>query len=81
MVLFLYLQEHIDLGGYIGSSETDDMAIDKTKVEAFTEGTLGSPLAMWETEIQDIELEKGDTGLGFSILDYQVNKISTNCML
>ncbi|XP_033870891.3 multiple PDZ domain protein isoform X15 [Acipenser ruthenus] len=64
-------KEHIDLGGYIGSSETDDMAIDKTKVEAFTEGTLGSPLAMWETEIQDIELEKGDTGLGFSILDYQ----------
>ncbi|XP_041076923.1 multiple PDZ domain protein isoform X7 [Polyodon spathula] len=65
------LEEHIDLGGYIGSSETDDMAIDKTKVEALTEGTLGSPLAMWETEIQDIELEKGDTGLGFSILDYQ----------
>ncbi|XP_041076936.1 multiple PDZ domain protein isoform X9 [Polyodon spathula] len=64
-------KEHIDLGGYIGSSETDDMAIDKTKVEALTEGTLGSPLAMWETEIQDIELEKGDTGLGFSILDYQ----------
>uniref|UniRef100_A0A8C7HNP6 Multiple PDZ domain crumbs cell polarity complex component n=1 Tax=Oncorhynchus kisutch TaxID=8019 RepID=A0A8C7HNP6_ONCKI len=30
-----------------------------------------SPLAMWETEIQDIELEKGESGLGFSILDYQ----------
>uniref|UniRef100_A0A3P9AB24 Multiple PDZ domain crumbs cell polarity complex component n=1 Tax=Esox lucius TaxID=8010 RepID=A0A3P9AB24_ESOLU len=36
-----------------------------------TEETLGSLLAMWETEIQDIELEKGESGLGFSILDYQ----------
>ncbi|XP_062304988.1 multiple PDZ domain protein isoform X3 [Osmerus eperlanus] len=36
-----------------------------------TEEPLGSPLAMWETEIQDIELEKGEDGLGFSILDYQ----------
>ncbi|XP_046904878.1 multiple PDZ domain protein-like isoform X2 [Hypomesus transpacificus] len=35
------------------------------------EEPLGSPLAMWETEIQDIELEKGEDGLGFSILDYQ----------
>nr|XP_029522725.1 multiple PDZ domain protein-like isoform X5 [Oncorhynchus nerka] len=39
--------------------------------ENVTEETLGAPLAMWETEIQDIELEKGETGLGFSILDYQ----------
>ncbi|KAL2079011.1 hypothetical protein ACEWY4_024755 [Coilia grayii] len=39
--------------------------------ENVMEETLGSPLAMWETEVQDIELEKGDTGLGFSILDYQ----------
>uniref|UniRef100_A0A4W3KCF8 Multiple PDZ domain protein n=1 Tax=Callorhinchus milii TaxID=7868 RepID=A0A4W3KCF8_CALMI len=31
----------------------------------------GSHLAMWEAEIQDIELEKGNSGLGFSILDYQ----------
>lgn len=34
----------------------------------------GTPLAMWETEIQDIELEKGESGLGFSILDYQVGE-------
>ncbi|CAB1351687.1 unnamed protein product [Coregonus sp. 'balchen'] len=39
--------------------------------ENVTEETLGAPLAMWETEIQDIELEKGESGLGFSILDYQ----------
>ena len=31
------------------------------------------PLAMWEADIQNIELEKGSQGLGFSILDYQVN--------
>uniref|UniRef100_A0A8C1YCP5 Multiple PDZ domain crumbs cell polarity complex component n=1 Tax=Cyprinus carpio TaxID=7962 RepID=A0A8C1YCP5_CYPCA len=36
-----------------------------------TEEPTGAPLAMWETEIQDIELEKGESGLGFSILDYQ----------
>ncbi|XP_073669787.1 multiple PDZ domain protein [Paramisgurnus dabryanus] len=35
------------------------------------EESTGSPLAMWETEIQDIQLEKGESGLGFSILDYQ----------
>lgn len=31
------------------------------------------PLAMWEVDVQQIELEKGSKGLGFSILDYQVN--------
>ncbi|KAL7855657.1 hypothetical protein AOLI_G00192610 [Acnodon oligacanthus] len=36
-----------------------------------TEEVAGAPLAMWESEIQDIELEKGEQGLGFSILDYQ----------
>ena len=43
-----------------------------------TEETLGAPLAMWETEIQDIELEKGESGLGFSILDYQVGILNGN---
>lgn len=37
-----------------------------------TEEVQGSPLAMWETEVQQIELGKGNMGLGFSILDYQV---------
>uniref|UniRef100_A0A7N8WY35 Multiple PDZ domain crumbs cell polarity complex component n=1 Tax=Mastacembelus armatus TaxID=205130 RepID=A0A7N8WY35_9TELE len=36
-----------------------------------TEEVIGAPLAMWELEIQNIELEKGEGGLGFSILDYQ----------
>lgn len=40
-----------------------------------TEEPTGTPLAMWETEIQDIELEKGESGLGFSILDYQVRNL------
>lgn len=37
-----------------------------------TEEAVGAPLAMWELEVQNIELEKGEGGLGFSILDYQV---------
>ncbi|XP_035385859.1 multiple PDZ domain protein isoform X2 [Electrophorus electricus] len=36
-----------------------------------TEEPAGSSLSLWESEIQDIELEKGKSGLGFSILDYQ----------
>lgn len=40
--------------------------------DTVTEEAIGSPLAMWELEIQNIELEKGEGGLGFSILDYQV---------
>ncbi|KAJ8271357.1 hypothetical protein COCON_G00102160, partial [Conger conger] len=39
--------------------------------EHVAEESRGSPLAMWETERQVLELEKGDAGLGFSILDYQ----------
>ncbi|XP_008433956.1 multiple PDZ domain protein isoform X4 [Poecilia reticulata] len=39
--------------------------------DTVTEEAIGSPLAMWEMEIQNIELEKGEGGLGFSILDYQ----------
>uniref|UniRef100_A0A3Q2ZXF4 Multiple PDZ domain crumbs cell polarity complex component n=1 Tax=Kryptolebias marmoratus TaxID=37003 RepID=A0A3Q2ZXF4_KRYMA len=39
--------------------------------DCMTEEVTGAPLAMWESEIQNIELEKGEGGLGFSILDYQ----------
>ncbi|XP_076144767.1 multiple PDZ domain protein isoform X2 [Alosa pseudoharengus] len=38
---------------------------------SMAEEPLASALAMWETHVQDIELEKGEMGLGFSILDYQ----------
>lgn len=34
---------------------------------------MSPPLAMWEREAQVVELEKGESGLGFSILDYQVS--------
>lgn len=43
-----------------------------------TEEAIGSPLAMWELEIHNIELEKGEGGLGFSILDYQVGILTGN---
>ncbi|XP_068946832.1 multiple PDZ domain protein isoform X18 [Petaurus breviceps papuanus] len=62
---------HVDLGEFIGSSETEDTAFDMTDVGQNTEEVQGSSLAMWETNIQHIELEKGSVGLGFSILDYQ----------
>ena len=35
---------------------------------------MSPPLAMWEKEAQVVELEKGEAGLGFSILDYQVRE-------
>ncbi|KAM9094649.1 multiple PDZ domain protein isoform X19 [Sarcophilus harrisii] len=62
---------HVDLGEFIGSSETEDTAFDMNDVGQNTEEVQGSSLAMWETNIQHIELEKGSVGLGFSILDYQ----------
>uniref|UniRef100_A0A673CY46 Multiple PDZ domain protein n=1 Tax=Sphaeramia orbicularis TaxID=375764 RepID=A0A673CY46_9TELE len=46
--------------------ETEALSTDNV-----TEEAIGSALAMWELEIQNIELEKGEGGLGFSILDYQ----------
>ncbi|KAF4110514.1 hypothetical protein G5714_007545 [Onychostoma macrolepis] len=51
---------------FLFSGESEDSLKDHV-----TEEPSGTPLAMWETEIQDIELEKGESGLGFSILDYQ----------
>ncbi|XP_053150922.1 multiple PDZ domain protein isoform X31 [Hemicordylus capensis] len=64
-------QSHVDLGGLLGSSETDNADFEMANVGQNTDEVQGSPLAMWETEIQEIELEKGSMGLGFSILDYQ----------
>uniref|UniRef100_A0A9J7ZHQ1 Multiple PDZ domain crumbs cell polarity complex component n=1 Tax=Cyprinus carpio carpio TaxID=630221 RepID=A0A9J7ZHQ1_CYPCA len=53
-------------GDFLVYGESEDSLKDHV-----TEEPTGAPLAMWETEIQDIELEKGESGLGFSILDYQ----------
>uniref|UniRef100_A0A7M4FSX9 Multiple PDZ domain protein n=1 Tax=Crocodylus porosus TaxID=8502 RepID=A0A7M4FSX9_CROPO len=61
----------IDLGEAIGSSETEGPDLKMVDMGQNTEEVQGSPLAMWETGVQQIELEKGNMGLGFSILDYQ----------
>ncbi|NXK15952.1 MPDZ protein, partial [Arenaria interpres] len=61
---------HIELG-FIGSSDTEGTALEITDEGQSMEEVQSSSLAMWETEVQHIELEKGSMGLGFSILDYQ----------
>ncbi|NWX45690.1 MPDZ protein, partial [Steatornis caripensis] len=61
---------HIELG-FIGSSDTEEAALDIADEGQSMEEVQSSSLAMWETEVQHIELEKGSMGLGFSILDYQ----------
>ncbi|XP_047379860.1 multiple PDZ domain protein isoform X3 [Sciurus carolinensis] len=61
---------HVDLGEFIGSSETEESVLAMTDVGQNPED-VQAPLAMWEAGIQHIELEKGSRGLGFSILDYQ----------
>lgn len=58
--------------GFMGSSDTEGMALEIAGEGQSTEEVQNSSLAMWEAEIQHIELEKGSMGLGFSILDYQV---------
>uniref|UniRef100_A0A8D0KYT8 Multiple PDZ domain protein n=1 Tax=Strix occidentalis caurina TaxID=311401 RepID=A0A8D0KYT8_STROC len=61
---------HVELG-FIGSSDTEGTALEIADEGQSTEEMQSSSLAMWEAEVQCIELEKGSTGLGFSILDYQ----------
>ncbi|XP_066036936.1 multiple PDZ domain protein isoform X5 [Chamaea fasciata] len=63
-------QGHIEIG-FIGSSDTEGTALETADEGQSMEEVQSSPLAMWETEVQHIELEKGSMGLGFSILDYQ----------
>ncbi|XP_053858976.1 multiple PDZ domain protein isoform X5 [Vidua macroura] len=61
---------HIELG-FVGSSDTEGTTLETADEGQSVEGVQSSSLAMWETEVQHIELEKGSMGLGFSILDYQ----------
>ncbi|NWS86695.1 MPDZ protein, partial [Toxostoma redivivum] len=61
---------HIELG-FIGSSDTEGTTLETGDEGQSMEEVQSSSLAMWETEVQHIELEKGSMGLGFSILDYQ----------
>ncbi|XP_061627355.1 multiple PDZ domain protein isoform X4 [Phyllopteryx taeniolatus] len=42
---------------------------------------MSPPLAMWEREAQVVELDKGESGLGFSILDYQDPEDATKTVL
>ncbi|XP_067409195.1 multiple PDZ domain protein isoform X3 [Emydura macquarii macquarii] len=64
-------KSHVDLGEFIGSADTEGTGFEMADVGQNADEVQGSPLAMWETEIQHVELEKGSMGLGFSILDYQ----------
>ncbi|NWQ95533.1 MPDZ protein, partial [Burhinus bistriatus] len=57
--------------GFIGSSDTEGTALEMADEGQSMEEVQSSSLAMWEAEVQHIELEKGSMGLGFSILDYQ----------
>lgn len=65
------LQKQAEPSGVLAGEEP---AVRAAAQDNVTEEAIGSPLAMWELEIQNIELEKGEGGLGFSILDYQVRK-------
>ncbi|NXQ35759.1 MPDZ protein, partial [Alaudala cheleensis] len=63
-------KDHIEIG-FIGSSDTEGTTLETADEGQSMEEVQSSSLAMWETEVQHIELEKGSMGLGFSILDYQ----------
>ncbi|XP_047555361.1 multiple PDZ domain protein isoform X1 [Lutra lutra] len=62
---------HVDLGEFTGSSETEDPVLAMTDDVGQNAEEVQGSLAMWEVDVQHIELEKGNKGLGFSILDYQ----------
>ncbi|XP_068569487.1 multiple PDZ domain protein isoform X2 [Cebidichthys violaceus] len=64
------LKKQIDLSSAL-VAEDSEVNVAAAAQDNVTEEAIGSSLAMWELEIQNIELEKGEGGLGFSILDYQ----------
>lgn len=66
----MFLQMHTD-NEFTSTSEAESGAVVDMDREQSCVDAQGSQLAMWEAEIQNIELEKGSSGLGFSILDYQ----------
>ncbi|KAF7666688.1 hypothetical protein LDENG_00096410 [Lucifuga dentata] len=70
----LKIQKQIDLSTLLVPEDAEvniSAAAQDNVTEDVTEEAIGSPLAMWEMDVQNIELEKGEEGLGFSILDYQ----------
>ncbi|TDG99707.1 hypothetical protein EPR50_G00197720 [Perca flavescens] len=64
------LKKQIDLSSVLVAEDSEVNAAAAAE-DNVTQEAIGSPLAMWELEIQNIELEKAKGGLGFSILDYQ----------
>uniref|UniRef100_A0A3Q4I3A0 Multiple PDZ domain crumbs cell polarity complex component n=1 Tax=Neolamprologus brichardi TaxID=32507 RepID=A0A3Q4I3A0_NEOBR len=65
------LQPEMDADLWVESQSDEEVNTIAATQGNVSEEAIGSPLAMWELEIQNIELEKGEGGLGFSILDYQ----------
>lgn len=63
-------QKQIDLSSVLGTDDSEVYTVAVTQ-DNETEEAMATALAMWELEVQNIELEKGEVGLGFSILDYQ----------
>ena len=58
------------------STAVPDSALNVVKAKSLE---LLSGMAMWESEVVTVELYKGERGLGFSILDYQVH-ITFTCV-
>lgn len=74
-----HLNENVHAGDRLVKAKSDgSLAIgntsgsDLTKIRSRSLEPL-TGLAMWSNESQLIELAKGDRGLGFSVLDYQVS--------
>lgn len=74
--LFLSLQKQTEL---VNAPIAENLVATAAAVtqDHVTEEAVEAPLAMWELEVQNIELEKEEGGLGFSILDYQVRNSAT----
>lgn len=49
---------------------------DSPSPTGLNESAMSQPMSMWSDEIEYIELDKEDRGLGFSILDYKVSKFA-----
>lgn len=67
--LIAKFQKQMDRNDVLGAEDTEVNAVSVTQDNVMEEAMVS--LAMWELEVQNIELEKGEGGLGFSILDYQ----------
>ena len=49
---------------------------DSPSPTGLNESAMSQPMSMWSDEIEYVELDKEDRGLGFSILDYKVSKFA-----